>query len=37
MIADGDIDLNGDLKEIFNEIKRETDEIIDDDKIARTM
>jgi kynurenine 3-monooxygenase len=37
MIADGDIDLNGDLKEIFNEIKRETDEIIDDDKIAQTM
>ena len=37
MIADKKIDLNGDLKSILAIIKAETEEILDEDKVAKTM
>lgn len=37
MIADDDIDLNGNLKEVLKRILQETENIIDEDKIAKTM
>jgi kynurenine 3-monooxygenase len=37
MIADNDIDLNGNLKEILARVKQETKDILDEDKVAKTM
>jgi len=37
MIADNDIDLKSDLKEILSRIIRETKEILDEDKLTKTM
>ena len=37
MIADKEIDLNGDLKEILAKVKAETEDILDEDKLAKTM
>ena len=37
MIADKEIDLNGDLKEILKRVKQETNEILEEDKVAKTM
>lgn len=37
MIADGKIDLDEDLKEVLLKIKTETNSIIDDDTVAKTM
>jgi len=37
MIADGKIDLNGDLNHILKKVQQETEDILDDDKIAKTM
>jgi kynurenine 3-monooxygenase len=37
MIADKELDLNGDLKEILERVKRETNDILDEDKVAKTM
>ena len=37
MISDGEIDLNGDLKEILEKIKAETEDILEEDRIAKTM
>ncbi len=37
MIADKELDLNGDLKEILSRVIRETEDILDEDKVAKTM
>ena len=37
MIADNEIDLNGDLKELLKKVQQETNEILEEDKIAKTM
>ncbi len=37
MITDKKIDLNGDLKSILAKVKSETEEILDEDKVAKTM
>ena len=37
MIADNDIDLKSDLKEILSRVIRETKEILDEDKLTKTM
>jgi kynurenine 3-monooxygenase len=37
MIADNEIDLNGNLKEILKTVQEETNEILEEDKIAKTM
>lgn len=37
MIADNEIDLNGNLKEILKRIQEETHEILEEDKVAKTM
>jgi len=37
MIADNEIDLNGDLKEILKRVRQETNEILEEDKIAKNM
>ena len=37
MIADDDIDLNSDLKDILIRVLQETQDILDEDKIAKTM
>lgn len=37
MIADGNLDLEGDLKDILKKVTRETENILDDDKVAKTM
>ena len=37
MIADKEIDLKSDLKEILLKVKEETEEILEEDKIAKTM
>ncbi len=35
MIADNEIDLNGDLKEILNKVKPETEDILEEDKLQK--
>jgi kynurenine 3-monooxygenase len=37
MVADDEIDLNSDLKELLKRVQQETNEILDEDKIAKTM
>jgi kynurenine 3-monooxygenase len=37
MIADKEIDLNGDLKEILTKVKAETEDILDEDNLAKTL
>ncbi|MBT8393873.1 MAG: FAD-dependent monooxygenase [Flavobacteriaceae bacterium] len=37
MIADKEIDINGDLKEILRRVKLETNEILEEDNLAKTM
>ena len=37
MIADDEIDLNSDLKQILSRVIRETEDILDEDKVAKTM
>ena len=38
MIADKEIDLNsGDLKAILKRVQKETNEILEEDKVAKTM
>jgi kynurenine 3-monooxygenase len=37
MIADDEIDLNGDLKELLKRVQQETNEILEEDKVAKTM
>ncbi len=37
MIADKEIDLNGDLKEILKRVQKETNEILEEDNLAKTM
>ncbi|OIQ27923.1 MAG: kynurenine 3-monooxygenase [Bacteroidetes bacterium MedPE-SWsnd-G2] len=37
MIADKEIDLNSDLKSILNQILEETKELLDEDRVAKTM
>ncbi|MCP5061004.1 MAG: FAD-dependent monooxygenase [Ignavibacteriae bacterium] len=37
MIADSKIDLNGDLKQLLKRVKKETNEILEEDKVAKTM
>jgi kynurenine 3-monooxygenase len=37
MIADKELDLSGDLKEILKRVQQETNEILDEDKVAKTM
>ena len=37
MIADKEIDLNGNLKDILKRVQQETDEILEEDKVAKTM
>lgn len=37
MIADKELDLNSDLKEILSRVIRETKEILDEDKLTKTM
>ena len=37
MIADGDIDLEGDLSNILKRVQQETEDILNDDKVAKTM
>ena len=37
MIADKEIDLNSDLKEILAKVKAETNEILEEDKVAKTL
>ena len=37
MIADNEIDLNGDLKKILKRVQQETNEILEEDKVAKTM
>ena len=37
MIDDNELNLNDDLKEILKKVKEATNEILDDDKVARTM
>jgi kynurenine 3-monooxygenase len=37
MIADNEIDLNADLKEILLKVKQETNEILEEDNVAKTM
>jgi len=37
MIADNEIDLNGDLKVILKKVLQETQEILDEDNVAKTM
>ena len=34
MVADGEINLNGDLKSILQKINAETAEVLEDDRIA---
>ena len=37
MIDDNELNLNDDLKEVLKKVKEATNEILDDDKVARTM
>ncbi|VAV85685.1 Kynurenine 3-monooxygenase, partial [hydrothermal vent metagenome] len=37
MIADDEINLNSDLKELLKRVQQETNEILDEDRIAKTM
>ena len=37
MIADKEIDLDGNLKDILKRVQQETDEILEEDKVAKTM
>ncbi len=37
MITDNEIDLNGDLKQILKRVQQETKEILEEDKVAKTM
>jgi kynurenine 3-monooxygenase len=37
MIADGELNVNGDLKEVLKKVQKATNEILNDDKVARTM
>ena len=37
MITDKELDLNGDLKDILSRVIKETNEILDEDKVAKTM
>jgi kynurenine 3-monooxygenase len=37
MIADDEIDLNSDLKELLSRVLKETEDILDEDKVAKTM
>ena len=37
MITDKELDLNGDLKDILKRVQQETEDILDDDKVAKTM
>ena len=37
MIADNEIDLNGDLKQILKRVQQETNEILEEDNLAKTM
>jgi kynurenine 3-monooxygenase len=37
MIADGELNVNDDLKEVLKKVQKATNEILNDDKVARTM
>ena len=37
MIADGEIDMEDDLKSILDKVKQTTEDILEDDRVARTM
>ena len=37
MIADDELDLNGDLKTLLEKVKSETENILDEDRVAKTM